>query len=178
MHKPQPGGRRSVLPNWSRALDGQHVWGSVDFWPGRYGFRKYRLVVYPPGISAAERRLLRLWRGWPLWGIGLWLICEVVFNRMVSPGPALAWSTTVYLLSGALMFALSSQLRGQVRSLQVVLIDGSNDSCSAGLHAQWEELASLLIDADERLDRGQASPVQHEAVWWQAYDRLGQSARV
>ena len=167
----------AVARSWSRLLDGRHLWGSVDFWPARYGFRKYRLMVFPPGINPTDRRLLRLWHGWPMWGALLWVVCEIAFSQMLAPGPAAVWSTTALVLTVALTFALTGEVRAQVRSLQVVVIDGNPDPHSASLHAEWVQLAGMLIDADERLGRGTASPVEHEAVWWQAYERLGTPTR-
>jgi hypothetical protein len=51
-----------------RVMDEQRPWGSIDTGVSRQGFRRYRLVVVPPGISQLERRLLRLWHRWPVWG--------------------------------------------------------------------------------------------------------------
>src|ERR1700741_2720084 len=59
-------------PRWgSRLLDGAHPWGSFDAAIGRYGIRRYRLAVYPPGSTTADRRLARMWRGWPITGAAL-----------------------------------------------------------------------------------------------------------
>jgi len=166
------------LPRWcSRLLDGKRVWGSVDLWPGRYGFRKYRLVVFPPGISPVDRRLVRLWRGWPMWGAVLWGLCVIALGNALSPGPAIVWSTTLYLAAGAVTFALAGEARTQVRSLQVVLIDGYVDAQSAAKYAEWKELAGTLTEADDMVDQGKASPVQHEVVWWEVYERLGANGR-
>jgi hypothetical protein len=41
---------------WLRLLDGDQPWGSIDIRPDRFGVTRYRLVVYPPGISESERR--------------------------------------------------------------------------------------------------------------------------
>jgi hypothetical protein len=164
--------QRAAARRWSRLLDGQRVWGSVDFWPARHGFRKYRLVVFPPGISPADRRFLRLWRGWPMWGAVLWLVCEIVLTQTLTAGPAMMWSTTLYLLAGALTFALAGEVRTRVRYLRVVLIDGYIDPYSASRFAEWKYLVALLTDADERVEQGVSTPVQHEVAWWQAYDRL------
>jgi hypothetical protein len=158
---------------WSRLLDGQRVWGSVDLWAGRYGFRKYRLVIFPPGISPADRRLVRLWRGWPMWGALLWLMSEIVLSNALSPGSALAFSVAVYLASGAITFALAGPARTQVRTLHAVLIDGYIDAHSAARYAEWKELVAILTEADERVNQGSSSPVEHEVVWWRAYDRVG-----
>ncbi len=53
---------------WLRLLDGDRSWGSIDIRPDRFGVTRYRLVVYPPGISESERRWVRVARGWPLMG--------------------------------------------------------------------------------------------------------------
>jgi hypothetical protein len=65
-------GQFARLPWWLRPLDGGPTWGSLDSYPRRFGVKRYRLVVFPPGISPEERRLLRLWRSWPVWGALLW----------------------------------------------------------------------------------------------------------
>ena len=44
--------------------------------------------------------------------------------------------------------------------------------------ATREKLAGLaltLIDADERLERGQISATDHELTWWHVYDEIGSS---
>ena len=51
---------------------------------------RYQLVVYPPGISVGERRRIRLWRGWPLWGALLWVVSEIAVSRLTGPWTALA----------------------------------------------------------------------------------------
>ena len=55
---------------WLRLLDGERPWGSLVVQPDRFGVTRYRLVVFPPGISEPERRWVRLARGWPMWGAG------------------------------------------------------------------------------------------------------------
>jgi len=48
---------------WLRVIDGDRPWGSIDIRPDRFGVTRYRLVVYPPGITESERRLVRVARG-------------------------------------------------------------------------------------------------------------------
>jgi hypothetical protein len=73
----QPGGPQLIrgapaeLRWWAWLLDGAHPWGSFDAMVSRYGVRRYRLIIYPPGTTTADRRLARLWRGWPLGGVAL-----------------------------------------------------------------------------------------------------------
>ena len=56
---------------WSRLLDGSRPWGSYDATVSRYGVQRCQLILYPPGCTTADRRLARLWRGWPLTGAAL-----------------------------------------------------------------------------------------------------------
>ncbi|HZA11853.1 DUF6611 family protein [Mycobacterium sp.] len=177
MGKVQTPPARPAARWWSRLLDGQRRWGSIDIWPGRYGFRKYRLVVYPPGITPAERRLIRLWRGWPMWGALVWLMSEICLANKVSVGVAMVISTAAYVAAGAFAFALAGEARARVRSMSVVLIDGDDDANSAALYAEWHKLAGALTEADRLVVSGAVSPVQHEAIWWRAYDELGGTVR-
>ena len=141
-------------------------------WAGHYGLRRYRLIVFPPGISPAARRFVRLWWGWPMWGAVVWLVVEIAAANVVAPGSAIVCSTAEYLAAGAITFMLAGGVRKQVRSLQFVLFGEHLDPRSAQLYAVWKEVAVDLIAADELLRCGKASPVEHELIWWQAYDRL------
>src|ERR1700738_3494787 len=93
----QPEGHRPVSRKpslskrwWSRVIDGEQVWGSIDISFRRHGFRSYRLVVFPPGISPAERRYVRMWRAWPTWGLLWWFVLLVGSGSVLSPWAALA----------------------------------------------------------------------------------------
>ena len=55
MHGAQTAGN-GLIRLWWRLLDGERPWGAVDILPDRYGVTRYRLVVYPPGISDTDRR--------------------------------------------------------------------------------------------------------------------------
>jgi hypothetical protein len=154
-------------------LDGEYGWGSIDIWPSRHGFHEYRLVVFPPGITVAERRLLRLWRAWPARGAVLWLMSAVCLSGRPTPWAAMGISTTVYLSTGAMTLALAGHLRSRVRQLSVLLIDGHPDRRSAAMYAELETLVKILCAADAMRDQGRLSAVDHEAACWQVYDRLG-----
>src|ERR1700721_3852117 len=71
--------------SWSRMMDGEYRWGSVDIWPGRHGVHRYRLVVYPPGMTGGERRLLQARRTWPIWGFLLWLLSAICLAGTATP---------------------------------------------------------------------------------------------
>jgi hypothetical protein len=107
-----------------------------------------------------------------MWGVLLWVIAEIVLCKALSPGAAIVGSMAVYLAAGAITFTLAGQARAQVRSLQVVLIAGHVDAYSAARYAEWHQLVGILTQADDLVIEGKASIVEHEAMWWQAYDRL------
>jgi hypothetical protein len=164
---------RALVWRWSQMLDGEYVWGSIDIWPSRHGVHRYRLVVFPPGMSVAERRRLRLWRTWPMWGAVLWLVTAICLAGRPTPWPAIGIATVAYLGAGAITLALARNLRSRVRTLHVLVIDGHGDRRSAAAEAHLETLANILRDADAMHIQGRLSEVDHEATCWQVYDHLG-----
>ena len=75
--------------------------------PTRYGVTRYRLVVFPPGISADDRMLLRVWRAWPTWGLATLLILEILLVPAIGAGAALGISAAVVLGAGAVVMAMT-----------------------------------------------------------------------
>jgi hypothetical protein len=161
---------------WLRALDGDRPWGSIDVRPDRFGVTRYRLVVYPPGINASERRRVRLARGWPLWGALVWVICEVWLNQALAPWAAVAISTAAYLGAGAVSVAMAGPSSSQVRTIGAMVMAGHRDPISVAARDRLEALAARLLEADELLTSGRISAIQHEMVWWQVYDQMAPSA--
>lgn len=161
------------LPLWLRLLDGAHPWGSFDATVGRYGIRRYRMIVYPPGITAVDRRLARVWRGWPIAGAVLAVLAVVLFGDVAAPpGAVLGYAVACYVGIGALLFLRAGPARVRVRSLSIVLMPEGTDVRELCKHAEWRMLAHMLTIADRMLATGAMSLVEHEAAWWRAYDRL------
>ncbi|OBK64447.1 DUF6611 family protein [Mycolicibacterium fortuitum] len=154
-------------------LDGSRPWGCVQVRPGRFGITYYRLVVYPPGLSTAEHRLVRLARGWPLWGMLVWLLCQLWLGGQMAPWPALGVSTAAYVATGAAALGLSGSAFHRVRTLCATTMAGCDDPASHAARDRLAVLAATLLQADERRDRGDLSAVDHELVWWQVYNRMG-----
>jgi hypothetical protein len=161
---------------WLRLLDGDRPWGSIDVRPDRFGVTRYSLVVYPPGISEAERRRVRIARGWPLWGALVWVACEIFLSDLTAPWTALAISTVACLGSGLVSFAMAGAPRARVRTLAAMVMAGHRDPISGAARDRLEHLAETLMEADERLAGGHISPIQHEMVWWQVYDQMSPSS--
>jgi hypothetical protein len=158
---------------WCRLLDGAHPWGSFDAMVGRYGLRRYRLTLFPPGISTADRRLLRLWRGWPVAGGILAMLAVMRLGDAVfSAGTTLLVVAAAYLGVGAVLFVLTARVRAGLRSISLILLAGDLDPRERQCYAEWERLVDVLTRADTLLKAGAINPTQHEALWWQAYDRL------
>ena len=146
------------------------VWGSFDAYPSRYGVARYRLVVFPPGITVRERRLLRVWRGWPLWGAALWVGLQIGGESAGMPETALIAGSMIYIAVGALMFALAGETRVRVRTLWATTMAGYGHDDVDRQYAVLRALARALDQADLDLEEDRISPLQHEARWWQVYD--------
>ncbi len=146
---------------------------------GRYGLRRYGLVIFPPGISATDRRLLRLWRGWPVGGGMLALLAMMLLpDAVASPGTTLLAVAGAYVGVCAVLFVLTAGVRSGVRSMSLVLLAPDLGPHEAESFAEWGVLVDLLTTADDKLIAGTIAPAQHEALWWQAYERLGGHAHV
>ena len=161
---------------WLRLLDGDRPWGSIDIRPDRFGVTRYRLVVYPPGISESERRRVRVARGWPLWGALVWATCEIFLNNMTGPWTAFAISAAACLGSGLVAFAMAGAPRTRVRAIAAMVMAGHHDPISVAARDRLEGLAATLLEADELLASGDISAIQHEMAWWQVYEQMSPSA--
>lgn len=154
-------------------LDGERPWGSIDVLPDRFGMTRYRLVVFPPGISDDERRWIRLARTWLLWATLAWIVCEVWLSHVTDPWTALAISTAAFIGVGLVATTLAGAQRAQVRTMNVMVSAGYRDPKLEATRDKLGRLAVTLMDADERLGRGQISAADHELTWWQVYDEMG-----
>ncbi|MGV0811980.1 DUF6611 family protein [Mycolicibacterium boenickei] len=153
-------------------LDGSRAWGCVQVRPGRFGITYYRLVVYPPDLTVAERRLVRVARGWPLWGMLVWLLCQVWLSDQMSPWPAFGVSTAVFLATGAVVLGLSGSAYHRVRTLCAATMAGDGDPDSRAVRDRLVALAAILLRADESRARGEITVVDHELAWWQVYNLM------
>ncbi|WP_082753652.1 DUF6611 family protein [Mycobacterium sp. NAZ190054] len=161
---------------WDRLLDGDRRWGSLSIRPDRMGLVRYRLVIYPPGITDGERRRLRVARAWPAWSLALWLSCEIALVDVVAPGEALAVSTALTLAAIAVAVLRAGPQRAQVHTMTVAVQAGYPDPAAAQRRRRLLTLAAELLESDELLEQGAIDPAAHEMVWWRVYDRLAEPA--
>ncbi|BBZ77505.1 hypothetical protein MANY_28420 [Mycolicibacterium anyangense] len=155
-------------------MDISGIWGSFTVYPARFGVTRYRLVVFPPGISQPQRRALRLWRGWPLWGAALWVVLQIGGSMIGMPETALFGGTMFVIACGAMTFALAGDVRWQVRSLWATSMAGYGHHELDQRYRTLKAMAHALDLADLALDEGRISAAEHEARWWQVYDALDQ----
>jgi hypothetical protein len=160
-------------------LDGAHPWGSFDAMGGRYGVRRYRLIIYPAGTSTAERRLARMLRGWLVGGAVLGLLAVMLLGNVVSsPIAVLVVALVAYVAVGALLFLVAGPARVQVRTMSVVLMPETADAHELRRYTEWQALVQMLTRADHMLAIGAMSSGEYEATWREAYDRLEGTACV
>jgi len=93
-------------------------------------------------------------------------------NVASSPDTVLAFAVAAYVSVGALLFLRAGPARVQVRSMSIALMPKGADARARGKHTDWRVLVHMLTRADEMLATGAISLVEHEAIWWEAYDRL------
>lgn len=164
--------RASLRRRAESLLDGEFIWGAIVSGPSRYGAAQQRLIVYPPGISRDERRWLRAWRGWPLWGGVLWIVIQVGLRHVAAPWLAFVTATGICLLLGSVARVMAGALRRQVRVLNACSYAACIDAESTAGQRSLRLLTTMLRTADAQHQRGQLSMVDYERVWWQVYDAM------
>jgi hypothetical protein len=136
------------------------------------GVIRYRLVIYPPGISEAERRRLRVCRGWPMWGALLWIASYVILAGLIGPRTALAISTAAYVGAGVVTFMRAGDVRARVRTMGATVMSGNPDPVPRDARRKLKALAATLIEADEDRQVGLISEIEYEMTWWRVYDQI------
>jgi hypothetical protein len=165
--------RPGRLKRWcAQLLDGENRWGFVRIQIDRFGVTRYRLVVYPPGISDMQRRRLRIWRGAAIWGAALWVLSEIFLQQLIGPLTALVVCTGGVLALAAVAMAKAGEERTMVRAMGVVTMAGLTEVATVHSRNELLAMAMMLTTADERVDQGRMSPLDHEALWWQVYEKL------
>lgn len=99
-------------------------------------------------------------------------------DAVAPPSTVLMYDVVAYLGIGALLFLRAGPARVHVRSLSAILWPGSPDVGEQRKHVEWAVVVSMLTRADRELTTGAISLIEREAVWWEAYNRLGRIADV
>ncbi|TFB95836.1 MULTISPECIES: DUF6611 family protein [unclassified Cryobacterium] len=160
-----------TLSRWlSPLLDGRCRWGSYTVSAGRYGSTSQRLVLYPAGISARQRRRVRVWRGWTV--LGLVAVFGEFVTLVEAGAPRLLVITSCigfYVASTLVVAHAAGSIRRGVLELTVVSSSLAPDTRLSAESRYLAGLASTLLIAEESLACGASSPADHELVWSSAY---------
>ncbi len=93
-------------------------------------------------------------------------------NAVAPPDTVLEYVVVAYVSTGALLFLRAGPARVTVRSMSAVLVPLAADAGDRHRHFDWLTLVGMLTGADRMLITGAISRVEHEAIWWDAYERL------
>lgn len=170
IHLPAPRTRTT------RLLEGAYRWGRIEestaLFTARTGVCVRRLVVYAPGSDAADRRILTLWRSWPVVG-GALAFAVALALAPVAPPAALVGMLAVYIGGLAIVGRLSKRARHGCRSLKSSSVQLTTGVETIGDEEQLEEAFAELALLESLRDRGRLDEVGFELGWARVYDRLG-----
>ena len=154
------------------AIPVAHPWGALEVTaPVRYGWRGFRLMVYPPGTSTAARRLLWLDRRAPIIVAILALAAMLILQPDVPPlGVLLVIPAGVLIV--ALVRRATKQLRAGVRTLAVAQVDVSGRTETLGDERLLSRCVDELQDIDRALWTKQISRVEYERRWAGVYESI------
>ena len=106
------------------------------------------------------------------------LFAITIGDAVSSPYTVPVVAITTYLIIRVLLSLLAGPNRTHVKSMSLVLMPVITDEDERRRHDEWKTLTHMLARADDMLSTGAISPVEYEAIWWQAYDRLEDTTHV
>lgn len=102
----------------------------------------------------------------------LWIVSEVVLSNQLAPIPAVAASTTIYLLSGYGAFVMAGTPRPRVRIEVAITMTDLSDVDACARRENISRHAKLLVDADNRFATQHITAAEHEMIWSEVYRQL------
>ncbi len=102
----------------------------------------------------------------------MWVTCEIWLTQVTGPWTALGLSTAAFVAVGLITTVMAGAPRTQVKTLATAVSATFHNPDAEATRDVLGRLALSLIDADERLERGQISAAEHELTWWRAYDEI------
>jgi hypothetical protein len=164
-----------------RASRYQSIWGSFEVndpvSARRSGMKRYHLEILPPGTNSAERRQLRRFRQWRLWGALVALVGQFLIGETLHSWQAPLYIAFAYLAGLAFGLQLTRRVRSAIHSLNVgAILVGGSTFVEGDI---W--LLENCVSEFEALDRNRLEssigPVEYEAGWARLYARLAPAAR-
>jgi hypothetical protein len=139
--------------------------------------KRYHLEILPPGTNSTERRQLRRFRQWRMWGALVALTGEFAIGEMLHSWQAPLYIAFAYLAGLAFGLQLTRRVRSAIHSVYVgtVMVGGSTF-----VEGDMELLESCVTEF-EALDRNRLESsigaVEYEAGWARLYALLAPAAR-
>lgn len=153
------------------------AWGRIDLPDplvmARTGIARYRLRVFAPGTSDAERRELTVARRW-------WLgtaVASLLGELIVASAGLDETAAFVVALAGLAVcwywLARTRTIRRNTRTLRVAVVMAGTPREVIGDAALFGECRRQLALVDDDAHPSGLVPVDREAIWAEVYDRLG-----
>jgi hypothetical protein len=149
-----------------------HEWGEYSDAVARFGVERRDVVVFAPALPAAERRLLRLWRAWPVVAALAVVVLSALLATMIAPGWALVAAIGL-VMTVTLMLRRRVHRRSRAMcAVGGVRVPGLVGTRGDGYTAAFE-VASDLCLAEDGFRRGEISRPEYERRWQDGYVRAG-----
>lgn len=161
-------------------IAGEAIWGHVHVGYARQWVR-HRLVIYPPGTNAEQRRWLRVWRWLP--GVALLALSAGAYGASASGLHAAIGVSVGAVVTIAAIVALrhhTAPSRQGIRMLEAWTGPGQQLEDVVARRVICTIAGELRI-ADTELAAGRITHVDHELVWGRCYaeiSEMNQSLRI
>ena len=156
----------------------RYDWGILEIGPtDRTGvLRRHRLIVFPPGTNASERRAYRFWRMWPGIGVFASLIVIVLSSLVLTSAGSLVAATAVFVSGFVGAFGPTRSVRRGIRRMTAYTARGNGGIATSGDVVALECAALALLDLDRARDLGAIGPVEYELGWAEIWRRIDDDA--
>lgn len=166
--------RSATRSRTARLLEGAHRWGFFEESPTLYTVRTgvcaRRLVVYPPGASAGERRALVFRRRWPTAG-GMLALLTAMVAAPASPAAAIAAMLVVYGAGFVVAVVVTRGVWRSCRELRCSTVRLGELVETRGDARSVEACLAGLLALERARAAGRIDEVGFERGWWRIYDR-------
>lgn len=173
---------RSAQPHrvrrWAHELvDGAHPWGALHIGPVDRTGRSlsYRLIVFPPGLSETERRVLVLRGRWPALGTAIGLAVSALLGEFLNGWAAVAIGAAVVAAGFLATLLTAGDAAARTVRMSATVFNSFGDHEVFGDLEGLQRAASVLLRLDEQRRAGLVTPVDYELVWGRVYAELAET---
>lgn len=125
------------------------------------------LRVFPPDITAHERRQWHLLHVWPPLGFAVAVAVTIAAGPTLGVGGALLLAALLWLVPLAACWVAAQPLLARIHEGWAISASAGDEPCLA-----LADLGVRLRTAEERWRRGETSPDEFRREWRAAYDAV------